>query len=85
VLIDGETMTEVPAAKRELAMVFQSYALYPHMSVRKNLSFGLETRWNLASTAASSTFSASTRPSSATPDRHLRACLPPLQAADLRP
>ena len=36
-------MTEVPAAKRELAMVFQSYALYPHMSVRKNLSFGLET------------------------------------------
>ena len=43
VLIDGEAMTEVPAAKRELAMVFQSYALYPHMSVRKNLSFGLET------------------------------------------
>ena len=30
-------------AKRGLAMVFQSYALYPHMSVRKNLSFGLET------------------------------------------
>ena len=43
VLIDGENMTEVPAAKRELAMVFQSYALYPHMSVRKNLAFGLET------------------------------------------
>ncbi len=43
VLIDGENVTEVPAAKRELAMVFQSYALYPHMSVRKNLSFGLET------------------------------------------
>ena len=43
VLIDGETMNEVPAARRELAMVFQSYALYPHMSVRKNLSFGLET------------------------------------------
>ncbi|HET9068373.1 MAG TPA: sn-glycerol-3-phosphate ABC transporter ATP-binding protein UgpC [Amaricoccus sp.] len=43
VLIDGEDVTEVPAAKRELAMVFQSYALYPHMSVRKNLSFGLET------------------------------------------
>ena len=31
----------MPAAKRGLAMVFQSYALYPHMSVRKNLSFGL--------------------------------------------
>jgi multiple sugar transport system ATP-binding protein len=43
VLIDGAAMTEVPAAKRGLAMVFQSYALYPHMSVRKNLSFGLET------------------------------------------
>jgi multiple sugar transport system ATP-binding protein len=43
VLIDGEVMNEVPAAKRGLAMVFQSYALYPHMSVRKNLSFGLET------------------------------------------
>ena len=43
VLIDGASMTEVPAVKRELAMVFQSYALYPHMSVRKNLSFGLET------------------------------------------
>ncbi|QDY70890.1 ABC transporter ATP-binding protein [Qingshengfaniella alkalisoli] len=43
VLIDGEEMNEMPAAKRELAMVFQSYALYPHMSVRKNLSFGLET------------------------------------------
>jgi multiple sugar transport system ATP-binding protein len=43
VLIDGEAMNEVPAAKRGLAMVFQSYALYPHMSVRKNLSFGLET------------------------------------------
>jgi ABC-type sugar transport system ATPase subunit len=43
VLIDGQTVNEVPAAKRGLAMVFQSYALYPHMSVRKNLSFGLET------------------------------------------
>jgi multiple sugar transport system ATP-binding protein len=43
VLIDGELMNQVPAAKRGLAMVFQSYALYPHMSVRKNLSFGLET------------------------------------------
>ncbi len=43
VLIDGQDVTEVPAAKRGLAMVFQSYALYPHMSVRKNLSFGLET------------------------------------------
>jgi multiple sugar transport system ATP-binding protein len=42
-LIDGERMNEVPAAKRGIAMVFQSYALYPHMTVYKNLAFGLET------------------------------------------
>jgi multiple sugar transport system ATP-binding protein len=40
--IGGETVNHVPAAERGLAMVFQSYALYPHMSVRQNLSFGLE-------------------------------------------
>ena len=43
VLIDGQVVNDIPAVKRGLAMVFQSYALYPHMSVRKNLSFGLET------------------------------------------
>ena len=37
--IDGRDVTEVPPAKRGLAMVFQSYALYPHMSVRKNIAF----------------------------------------------
>ena len=42
-MLDGERMNEVPAAKRGIAMVFQSYALYPHMSVYKNLAFGLET------------------------------------------
>ena len=41
--IDGRRVNEVPPAKREIAMVFQSYALYPHMTVYKNLSFGLET------------------------------------------
>jgi multiple sugar transport system ATP-binding protein len=41
--LDGARMNEVPAAKRGIAMVFQSYALYPHMSVWKNLAFGLET------------------------------------------
>jgi multiple sugar transport system ATP-binding protein len=40
--IDGAVVNDVPAAQRGLAMVFQSYALYPHMSVRQNLSFGLE-------------------------------------------
>ncbi|MDJ0860386.1 MAG: ABC transporter ATP-binding protein [Dinoroseobacter sp.] len=39
--IDGADATEVPPAKRGLAMVFQSYALYPHMSVRKNIAFPL--------------------------------------------
>ena len=39
--IDGQDATQVPPAKRGLAMVFQSYALYPHMSVRKNIAFPL--------------------------------------------
>ena len=39
--IDGNDATQVPPAKRGLAMVFQSYALYPHMSVRKNIAFPL--------------------------------------------
>jgi len=41
--IDGVRMNEVAPAKREIAMVFQSYALYPHMSVYDNLAFGLQT------------------------------------------
>ena len=40
--IDGKVVNTIPAADRGLAMVFQSYALYPHMSVRQNLAFGLE-------------------------------------------
>jgi ABC-type sugar transport system ATPase subunit len=40
--IDGRDVTGVSAADRGLAMVFQSYALYPHMTVRQNLAFGLE-------------------------------------------
>ena len=39
VAIDGADATATPPAKRGLAMVFQSYALYPHMSVRKNIAF----------------------------------------------
>jgi multiple sugar transport system ATP-binding protein len=39
--IDGKDATGVPPARRGLAMVFQSYALYPHMSVRKNIAFPL--------------------------------------------
>ena len=41
IAIDGEDVTEVPPSKRGLAMVFQSYALYPHMTVRKNIGFPL--------------------------------------------
>ena len=40
--IDGTDATHVPPAKRGLAMVFQSYALYPHMSVRKNIAFPMK-------------------------------------------
>jgi len=40
--INGQEATELPPAKRGLAMVFQSYALYPHMSVRKNIAFPMK-------------------------------------------
>ncbi|OUT67800.1 MAG: glycerol-3-phosphate ABC transporter ATP-binding protein, partial [Cellvibrionales bacterium TMED21] len=43
ILIDDQDVTSLHSSKRDLAMVFQSYALYPHMNVYKNLSFGLET------------------------------------------
>jgi multiple sugar transport system ATP-binding protein len=42
VVIDSAVVNDIAASERGLAMVFQSYALYPHMSVRQNLSFGLE-------------------------------------------
>jgi multiple sugar transport system ATP-binding protein len=42
VLIDAKDMTSVGPAQRGLAMVFQSYALYPHMSVRGNIAFALK-------------------------------------------
>lgn len=41
VFIDGREVTDLPPQKRDVAMVFQSYALYPHMAVRDNLAFGL--------------------------------------------
>ncbi len=40
--LDGRDITQLPSAKRDLAMVFQSYALYPHMSVYENMSFALK-------------------------------------------
>src|SRR5215475_10188478 len=42
ILIDGKNVVDVPPAKRGLSMVFHSYALYPHMSVRGNIAFGLK-------------------------------------------
>lgn len=42
--IDGERMNEVEACDRDIAMVFQNYALYPHMSVRKNIGYSLHIR-----------------------------------------
>src|ERR1700747_1224559 len=42
ILIDGANVGGAPPAKRGLSMVFQSYALYPHMSVRGNIAFGLK-------------------------------------------
>jgi multiple sugar transport system ATP-binding protein len=41
-LIGGQRMNDVPPAERGIAMVFQSYALFPHMSVYENMAFGLE-------------------------------------------
>ena len=42
IVMDGRVVNRVPAKDRGIAMVFQSYALYPHMTVRENLSFSLD-------------------------------------------
>jgi len=42
-LIDGQRVNDYPPSQRGVAMVFQSYALYPHMTVRENMGFGLKT------------------------------------------
>lgn len=42
--IDGVDVTDLPASKRRVAMVFQSYALYPHMTVEENITFGMRMR-----------------------------------------
>jgi putative spermidine/putrescine transport system ATP-binding protein len=44
VLLDGRNVTNVPAEKRDIGMVFQSYALFPHLNVLENVAFGLRTR-----------------------------------------
>jgi sn-glycerol 3-phosphate transport system ATP-binding protein len=44
ILIGGEDVTELPPAKRHISMVFQSYALFPHLTVAENILFGLRVR-----------------------------------------
>jgi len=44
IAIDGVTMTDVPPYRRPTAMVFQSYALFPHLTVAENVAFGLQER-----------------------------------------
>ena len=50
--IDGRVVNDVPPSDRDIAMVFQSYALYPHMSVRDNMAFALKLRKRPASEIA---------------------------------
>jgi sn-glycerol 3-phosphate transport system ATP-binding protein len=44
VLIDGRDVTHLPPAQRGVAMVFQNYALFPHLNVADNIQFGLSVR-----------------------------------------
>ena len=44
IYIDDERVNDIPPKERDIAMVFQNYALYPHMTVFKNMAFGLKLR-----------------------------------------
>jgi ABC-type Fe3+/spermidine/putrescine transport system ATPase subunit len=44
VLIDGKVINDVPPNERQIGLLFQSYALFPHMTVEDNISFGLKVR-----------------------------------------
>ena len=44
IILDGEDVTNVPPNGRDTAMVFQAYALFPHMTVAQNIGFGLRIR-----------------------------------------
>ncbi|KTC86505.1 ABC transporter ATP-binding protein [Legionella brunensis] len=44
ILINGQCVNKIPPAKRDMAMVFQTYALYPHMTVFENMAYGLKMR-----------------------------------------
>lgn len=44
IVVGGQNLTQVPTHRRDMGLVFQSYALFPHMSVARNIAFGLEMR-----------------------------------------
>jgi putative spermidine/putrescine transport system ATP-binding protein len=44
VLLDGRDITHMPASRRDMGMVFQAYSLFPHLSARENVAFGLRLR-----------------------------------------
>jgi putative spermidine/putrescine transport system ATP-binding protein len=44
ITVDGKDVTRLPASKRDMGMVFQAYSLFPHMTVRQNVAFGLRLR-----------------------------------------
>ena len=44
IAVDGKVVNQIPTSKRNMGMVFQNYAVFPHMSVRENVAYGLKTR-----------------------------------------
>src|SRR5438309_7743834 len=44
ILLDGDNITDLPASKRPMGMVFQSYALFPHLTAEQNIAFGMSIR-----------------------------------------
>ena len=71
--IDGQVVNDVPSKHRDIAMVFQSYALYPHMTVRQNLGFALKLRgWKPAEIAQQVTEAATSLNLTALLDRYPR-------------
>ena len=52
IMIDGKVVNDLESKDRDIAMVFQSYALYPHMTVRENMGFSLRLRKADAKTTA---------------------------------
>ena len=44
ILVDGKLVNSIPTNKRNMGMVFQNYAVFPHMTVRENVAYGLKTR-----------------------------------------